>query len=281
MFNFKVVNFFCVLILFYYLFWGMSWNEYSYFNQLVSKNSKPFFISQAEFVKKNKDGYCWRDRKYYSLDELKDKAMVQLSSILLYEIYSARNEKLVKDGGEIEKESAYFCKKNKEVCSLWFVAGDYTNEKLKKYLLNHFPLSPINKEVLEAFYANEVITPEYLEDYISNGNQYALFGNSFLNNYMLGSDCCAVIKDKPPEFKNYRLITGESNFSKRGNIPEKVDIKAYGIGIYYFYLDYFYYFVSESFEGGKHHYVREFNDIKDVYFLSNCGDILFKPYYSN
>ena len=258
-------------------------NIYYYWDKILDKNSKPFHISQKEFVTKNREGYCWRDKKYYSEKKLKNKALVQFSSTLLNEIKKARNEELIKDGGDIERESAYFCKKDKVGCNLWFAPGRHTTEELKQYLLNNIPFSPRDEEELRKFNVKEIVNPDNLEMNINFFTEYALFGNSFLTSYILGSDCCSVItKQEFSKIKGYRIISAADNFSKGGKKPSEVIAEDYGIGNYYLSLNYFYYDMEllDSLENRDFKYARRFRNIKRVYFLSNCGDLLFKPYYS-
>ncbi len=273
----------CVVGLVVYLPFYKQQEKYRYWNELIDKNSKPWSVSEEEFIAKNKAGYCWRDKTYYSAKELKDKAMVQFISTLLNEIERARNEELIKDGGEIEGGTKYYCKENKMGCSLWFAPGENKNEYLKKYLLDNIPLFSRYDEELIKFNAQEIIEPKDLKAYSSNINEYALFGNSFMSSYVLGSDCCAVIyKDEFSKIAGYREISGADNFSESGEIPVGEIIENYGVGNYYLSVSYFYY-ISKiiGFDENKQaQYKRHFDDIKDLYFLSNCGDLLFKPYYS-
>ena len=69
--------------------------KYHYWNELVAKNPKPENVSEEEFIAKNKAGFCWRDNKYYSEKELKNKAMVHFSKTFLHYIQLAKDEKLV------------------------------------------------------------------------------------------------------------------------------------------------------------------------------------------
>ena len=257
--------------------------KYRYWNELVAKNSKPWNVSKEEFIAKNKAGYCWRDKKYYSEEELKSKAMIQFTSTLLNEIEKARNEELIKDGGEIERESEYYCKKEKTGCNLWFAPGEHTNKELKKYLVDNMPASLIGEEELIKFNVKEIVKPRDLKKYSKTSGKYALFGNSFLTNYILGSDCCSVLsKHDFSAITGYRKISAADNFSEQGNIPAGEITENYGIGNYYLAVTFFYYGVEIIGNDENHHYkyARTFNDIKRFYFLSNCGDLLFKPYYS-
>ena len=56
-----------------------------FWNELMRKNPKPFNVSQEEFEAKNRAGYCWRDKKYYSKEELWHKAMKSLTGRMIYE----------------------------------------------------------------------------------------------------------------------------------------------------------------------------------------------------
>ena len=69
--------------------------KYRYWDELVAKNPKPDNVSQEEFIAKNNRGYCWRDEKYYTEEELKENAMVSLSEKMLLIIDLFRNGKVI------------------------------------------------------------------------------------------------------------------------------------------------------------------------------------------
>jgi hypothetical protein len=75
-------------------------SPYYFWNELMRKNPKPFNVSQEEFEAKNRAGYCWRDRKYYSMEELWHKAMKSLTGRMIYENKFYWDNKVVNDNGE-------------------------------------------------------------------------------------------------------------------------------------------------------------------------------------
>ena len=72
------------VVSYFYLYDKKEVDNYRYWNELVAKNPKPENVSEEEFIAKNKAGFCWRDKKYYSEKELKDKAMVHFSKTFLH-----------------------------------------------------------------------------------------------------------------------------------------------------------------------------------------------------
>ena len=56
-----------------------------FWHLVVNKNHKPYDVALTESETKNREGYCWRDRRYYSKEELWFKAMKSLTTRMLYE----------------------------------------------------------------------------------------------------------------------------------------------------------------------------------------------------
>ena len=260
-------------------------DHYHYWNELVAKNPKPENVSEEEFIAKNKAGFCWRDKKYYSEKELKDKAMVDFSKTFLHYIQLAKDEKLVRDGGDIVQESAYYCKKSDTGCRLWFVPTTKTNQDFKNVLLNDHRDAPYYMEYLRGLYAREIPTSDTLADYINLYDSYAIFHNGFELNMILGADCCSILKEENVnEETEKRIISALDNFSDEGNIPKDIsDITKYGVGVYHLEANYFSYRIEQvdyDFERDHGKYSAKFHPINELYFISNCGDVLLKPFYT-
>ena len=259
--------------------------KYHYWNELVAKNPKPENVSEEEFIAKNKSGFCWRDKKYYSEKELKDKVMVHFSETFFHYIKLAKEEKLVRDGGDIVQESAYYCKKSDTGCRLWFVPTTKTNQDFKNILLNDHRDAPYYMEYLRGLYAREIPTSDTLADYINLYDSYAIFHNGFEDQrIILGADCCSVLKEKDIRKIPKGIIYGAENYSDESEIPPSIqDVTEYGIGVYYLSVNGFYYNIAQKdyyAEREQDRYQARFHDIRDFYFLSNCGELLFKPYYA-
>lgn len=255
--------------------------EYHYWHELIAKNPKPENVSQAEFIVKNKEGYCWRDRTYYSEKELKERAMVHFSETLLNHIQRAKEGKLTKNNGGVERKSAQYCRENETECALWFAPTEETNKDFKQSLINNPTYSPRNIITLNNFNSKQVWNPVDLAYYISSSDSYALFHNSYPLNMIFGADCCSIateadIKTTPKK----TLVSTADNFSAQGEIPPDInDITEYGVGVYYFSADYFSYNTIKENVNNQVKYKNTFYDMNDLYFLSNCGEILFKPFY--
>lgn len=284
------LGFFCLIlfivgIVWYYPIYKAESDPYRYWNELIAKNRKPENVSQAEFVAKNKEGYCWRDEKYYSEKELKDKAMVHFSETFLHYIKLAKEEKLVRDGGDIVGESAFYCKKSDAGCRLWFVPTDKTNQDFKNILLNDYRDSPHYIKFLQKLNSKEVPNPKTLADYMTSHDKYAIFHNGFEEQYIiLGSDCCSILKEEDIKKISKSITYGADNYSQQSEIPADIqDVTEYGIGVYYLSVDHFSYRIAQEnyyAEREQDRYRAYFDDRRRFYFLSNCGDVLFKPYYS-
>ena len=259
--------------------------KYRYWNELVAKNPKPENVSEEEFIAKNKAGYCWRDKKYYSEKELKDKVMVHFSETFLNYIKLAKEEKLVRDGGDIIQETAFYCKKFDTECRLWFVPTDKTNQDFKKILLNDYRDSPHYMNFLQKLNAREIPVSETLADYMTLYDKYALFHNGFdEQSLILGTDCCSIFKEADVRKISKGIIWGADNYSEESEIPTDIqDVTEYGIGVYYLSVDFFSYRIEQQnyyAEREQDRYRAKFDDMRDFYFLSNCGEVLFKPYYA-
>lgn len=259
-------------------------DEYRYWHELVAKNPKPEDVSQAEFILKNKEGYCWRDKTYYSEKELKERAMVHFSETLLNHIRRAKEEKLIIDGDYIEQGSADYCKKSKSGCRLWFMPTNQTNQDFQQFLTDNRNYSPLYTNYLIDHNAKEIFTPVDLIYYTRKSDKYALFHNGYSLSMILGADCCSIVKQADVKaIPKKRLISAADNFSDQGEIPTDInEITEYGVGVYYFSADYFSYgYLKETIgQDGRIKYEPDFYNIKSFYLLSNCGEVLFKPYYS-
>ena len=171
-------------------------DEYYYWHELVAKNPKPDNISQEEFIAKNNEGYCWRDKTYYSEKELKDKAMVSLVGKMLTQIDLYKKGRVVHPlQEEVIAETASFCKTSETRCRVWFIPQNYSEDDL-------ITLYEKNKERIEhdefiyEFNPKEVKQPEelayYLQEFGSKG--YMLLDQQYYP-AVLGADCCSIIKN--------------------------------------------------------------------------------------
>lgn len=253
---------------------------YHFWYELLKKNSKPFYISQNEFEEKNREGYCWRDRKYYTKKELWHKAMKSLIGKIIYEnkLYWENRTKNM-DGKFLPTYGQCTSSNN---CRVWQVPIDLTNQKLNNYIgVQNNYLDNINKLIK---------LPE-VQTFIYDSDKNYINYNFGLEKFILihrrtsqdsiglyGSDCCTVFNKSEWQLmkkrKKYILEYKESisdTFVEESRIPPDEDINSLGVGNYYFGIDSFlpknktnYYSIDYPYE---------------VFYLNNCGDILYKPYF--
>lgn len=253
---------------------------YHFWYELLEKNSKPFYISQNEFREKNREGYCWRDRKYYTKKELWHKAMKSLIGKIIYEnkLYWENRTKNM-DGKFLPTYGQCTSSNN---CRVWQVPIDLTNQKFNNYIgVQNNYLDNINKLIK----LPEVQTFTYDSD--KNYINYNFGLEKFILIHrrtsedsieLYGSDCCTVFNKSEWQLmkkrKNYVLASKESifdTFVEESRIPPDEDVNSLGVGNYYFGIDSFlpknktnYYPIDYPYE---------------VFYLNNCGDILHKPYF--
>ena len=249
-------------------------SPYYFWNELMQKNPKPINVSQQEFEAKNRAGYCWRDQKYYSKEELWYKAMKSLTGRIIYEneLYW-HNETLDMDG---KKEFTSDDCKNSNSCRVWRIPINLTNQELKNFIGSG------------ERYRNKV---DYLtkiqqsEVYIFATDQNFIEANFTSKNFILikrtsgsviyGTDCCTLLtKSEWSLLKdNYKLFyaqTNEGTFVKEARIPANTNLNEWGVGNYYLTVNGF---NPLSFEENS------FYEFNRVFILNNCGDVLYKPFY--
>ena len=255
-------------------------SPYYFWNELMRKNPKPFNVSQEEFEAKNRIGYCWRDKKYYSKEELWHKAMKSLIGKIIYEnkLYWENQIKNM-DGKFLPTYDQCTSSNN---CRVWQVPVDLTNQKLNNYI-------GVQNNYLDNI--NELIKLPEVQTFIYDSDKNYINYNFGLEKFILihrrtsqdsielyGSDCCTVFNKSEWQLmkkrKNYVLEYKESisdTFVEESRIPPDEDVNSLGVGNYYFGIDSFlpknktnYYPIDYPYE---------------VFYLNNCGDILYKPYF--
>lgn len=221
---------------------------YHFWYELLKKNSKPFYISQNEFEEKNREGYCWRDRKYYTKKELWHKAMKSLIGKIIYEnkLYWENRTKNM-DGKFLPTYGQCTSSNN---CRVWQVPIDLTNQKLNNYIgVQNNYLDNINKLIK----LPEVQTFTYDSD--KNYINYNFGLEKFILIHrrtsedsieLYGSDCCTVFNKSEwhlmKKRKNYVLASKKSifdTFVEESKIPPDEDVNSLGVGNYYFGIDSF------------------------------------------
>ena len=107
-------------------------SPYYFWNELMRKNPKPFNVSQEEFEAKNRAGYCWRDKKYYSKEELWHKAMKSFTGRMIYENKLYWDNEVIDAGGH-PRPTAADCKRS-QGCRVWRIPINLTNQELKNFV---------------------------------------------------------------------------------------------------------------------------------------------------
>ena len=257
---------------------------YRFWYELIRKNPKPFNVSQKEFEAKNRAGYCWRDRKYYSKEELWHKAIKSFTGRMIYENKLYWDNEVIDAGGDPRPTAAdcsrfrgcrvlkipmslinqEFCKDNIETKnSFWKkIDGLINNTKVQSY-----KFASDENYINDDFKLKNFVLIHQLDDRIPT------------NTTLYGSNCCSVLsKAELSLIKNkYKLRYAESDmgtFVEESRIPADIDINSWGVGNFYLGVTSSYYFDIVNFKEGN-----ESGLPKDIFILNNCGDILYKPYY--
>ncbi len=274
--------------------------KYRYWNELVAKNPKPENVSEEEFIAKNKAGYCWRDKKYYSAEELKHKAMVSLTERMLTVVDLFKQDKAMNTVQlEVHAETAANCKRFKNSCGVWVSSENYNNDELKSFLVQNIP--KIKSEMEDNLYEilsdklkmKEINSSDEFNDYLNRKDygDFLLFQNDFSLNAVFGKNCCSILTGE--QLNNtvlgFKALIMQDVLSLSHSVPLGFEITDYivgddyTVGNYYLLTEYFDYslvpkYVYENNKQIKYTKV-EFEDVKEIYFLNNCGDVLSIPYY--
>jgi hypothetical protein len=261
-------------------------SPYYFWNELIRKNPKPFNVSQEEFEAKNRAGYCWRDRKYYSKEELWHKAMKSLTGRMIYENKFYWDNKVVNDNGEFlptEDECARW-----KGCRVFKIPMNPDKEKfLKEDSENEYDfwkgidILIKHNEAQSFIFASDTnfINDEFkLKNFILI---HKLSNPSYLSVYD-SNNCCTVFNKSEWSLirKNYILkYIGIDTvvFRKKSKIPIDIDINSWGVGNFYLSVAY-----SESISVSEFLAKDKSETLKNtrkVYLLNNCGDVLYRPNY--
>lgn len=247
---------------------------YRFWNELLKKNPKPFNVSQEEFEAKNRAGYCWRDRKYYSKEELWYKAMKSLTGRMIYENNLFWDNEVLDAEGKRSWTSADCERWNS--CKVWRVPVTLTNQEFKAYIGDgeHY-----REKVDGLKNAENVQSYMYTSDknYINDEfklKDFILIHDNIEGTTIYGKNCCSILNKTEWSVirKNYNLYFVKSQmgtFVEESKIPEDLNIDSWGVGNFYLSVT--------NFTIGDR---RELPDKpNNVFYLNNCGDILYKPFY--
>ena len=253
-------------------------SSYYFWNELMRKNPKPFNVSQEEFETKNRAGYCWRDRKYYSKEELWHKAMKSLTGRMIYENKFYWDNKVTNVNGEF-LPTADDCRRS-EGCRVWRIPINLTNQELKSFVGSG------QRYRSKVDYLTKI---QQSEVYIYATDQNFIEANFTSKNFILiqrdsadtiyGTDCCTLLtKSEWSLIKNkYKLKNAKNDmgtFVGESRIPIDIDINSWGVGKFYLGVRSSHYFDIVNFKEGNKSVLPE-----DIFILNNCGDVLYKPFY--
>ena len=259
-------------------------SPYYFWNELIKKNPKPKNITQEEFEAKNRAGYCWRDRKYYSKEELWQKAMKSLTGRMIYENKFYWDNKVVNINGDYLP--------TEEECARWDGCRVFK-----------IPMNPDKEKFLKDNIVNEndfwkgidiLIKHNEAESFIFASDKNYINDDFKLKNYILihkkgnpaylsvydSNSCCTVLNKSEWSLirENYILeYAGRSVgiFMEESKTP--IDVNSWGVGNFYFGVTHSRLIsVSEFIAGDKS---KRSKNLRKIFLLNNCGDILYKPYY--
>ena len=249
-------------------------DKYQYWKELIAKDPKPDGVSEQEYREKLRAGYCWRDRKFYTPEELHRKAMVSFAERMLGVTIILQNSSITTLAGN----SYVDCQKNVNSCSVWLIPKNYTNRQWDNLFLS--AKKSTDYVLLEEYPKKQIKQSIDLEKYfIQYGNKgFTLVATGAEGGESVyGSDCCKVLsrKDVEPIIKNRHLITFAEIFPEK-YIPSSIKIENYGIGNFYLNSREVIPSLSYSNKEGK---VSHEADYSELLLMNNCGDVLWKPYY--
>ena len=258
-------------------------SPYYFWHELIRKNPKPFNVSQEEFEVKNRAGYCWRDKKYYSKEELWYKAMKSLTGRMIYENKLYWDNEVIDAGGH-PRPTAADCR-HSQGCRVLKIPINLFNQEFSKD----------NIETKKSFWEkiDGLINNTKVQSYKFASDETYINDDFKLKNYILihkldnqnyfyiyaSNICCTVLnKSEWSLIKNkYKLIEAKidmGTFVGESRIPVDIDINSWGVGNFYLGVTKSYYFDIINFKERDESVLPE-----DIFILNNCGDILYKPYY--
>ena len=261
-------------------------SPYYFWNELMRKNPKPFNVSQEEFEAKNRAGYCWRDKKYYSKEELWHKAMKSLTGRMIYENKFYWDNKVTNVDGEF-LPTADDCRRS-QGCRVFKIPINPDKEKfLKDDIENEDDFGRALDILIKHNEAESFIfasDKNYINDDFKLKN-YILIHKKDNPNYLSVYDsnsCCNVLNKSEWSLirKNYILkyIGMETAvFTEKSKIPVDIDINSWGVGNFYLSVTYSKSITVPEFVAKDKS--KTFKDTRKVYLLNNCGDVLYRPNY--
>ncbi|WP_037587334.1 hypothetical protein [Stenoxybacter acetivorans] len=309
----RILSIFILLsCLTYYWLIETNIKPYQYWYQLMDKNPKPWNVSFEEFSRRNREGYCWADKKTYTKEELKEKAIISYIKMELLKIKSLREGWIESVGGYYEERS-YLGK-------LFFRGEDCRRFRCEILMLNYLLVnrSPVfekaQKLIQENAQKNTKINQEVLFDLYDKNSYYLLTELDKMNSIEIKDDYdflsynkkyndliivgregdnkrlslmfstySSVISNQDKAIDQRELKSVMNRYFPSSSIPKNINIHDYGVGVYYFFPNKIYLDEEDTQEDsqkyGKKILFRDLNN--NIYYpISNCGDLLIYPVYS-
>lgn len=252
--------------------------KYRFWDEISELNKQPESVTQEEFERRNLQGYCWRERRTFTRDELLKHAVKSyVINVMMREDTQIGVRKLPYPlaFSEVSPEIDKFVEDPKYL-------GMNREEEFDKAFTHH-------KDRIR-------VTPQDSEIDVQK--------NLLFNRYeILTSDCCEIISDKTLESEslvsdntprsdqiNYHYNYYSSHRWFIGDVPFSVyalnktdwgfigfhrvnDIGKTGIGNYYLIVRPFYpsHFFLQNLS------LINFASVAKYHLISNCGDVLYLP----
>lgn len=259
-------------------------HQNGFWYQVLRKNSQPINITFDEYAAKNRIGYCWRDKKFYSEDELKQKALKSLVGRMMFINKFYWDDKTVNMDDDVQ-DTYYNCK-NKKGCRVFKVPMvlytqellDLINEEAKDSYWDQLIRSVDEQFVREYIFATD---KNYNKDEFTsekfillNKTLYYKFNIAYYSPHtkILSKSQWSLIKKRYSEYTKFNInYKGEKNYPP---FPVNIDLNSWGIGNYYLG-------VTNLIYGSKSFLFQPIEKLyaNEVYILNNCGDVLYLPYY--
>ena len=263
-------------------------NPYRFWYQVIRKNPQPSNVSLQEYAARNKAGYCWRDKKFYSKDELKQKALKSLAERMIFvNQFYWDNKAIFGQGDDIGTE--YHCIKNK-ACKVIKFSIDLTQEESSNMLYEGIKnksweelINLADKNSLREYVSTS--DKAFINDEFDTKNFFLISKDVYGDYVSLYSSEQAIILNKlewltlRKKYAEQHLlgIELESEYEGKYNYslpPQSIDLNSWGVGNYYLG-------VTNIVYGSKSVLFLPIEKLyaDKIYILNNCGDILYLPYY--
>ncbi|WP_037586509.1 hypothetical protein [Stenoxybacter acetivorans] len=237
--------------------------SYRYWYQLMDKNPKPWNVSFKEFSRKNREGYCWVDRKTYTKEELKEKAIVSYVEMELLKMKSLKEGWMRSIGGSVDYEEVPYL-------SRFFSGSDCGRfgckiQMISPLLISRSPIFEKSQKLMqESIQKNTEINQEIvfnserrnLLSELGKVNSIEIKDDRDFLSYIKKHDNFIIASMKTNDRKlslmfstNIFIVSNQDKNTDKGkfqiygslankyfpasSIPKNIDVHDYGVGLYY------------------------------------------------